>query len=331
MDKKAMDKTSRLSGITGWLKEYTTVVAITVVFLVFALFAPGFLTLSNLSSVLNQSAILMLVATGMSFTVVSGGTDLSVAATYGLGAMAAVLGLEAGLPAIVCVMLAILMGALFGLLNSFLIVKVKISIWLTTIGTLFIGESIERIVTKGGTAIYMTKVPEFYSYIGQGFLIRVGSFSLKFCVLLALAVALAAHFVLSRTIYGRHLYAAGAQYRAAELSGVAVKRNMTIAFVLSGICCCLAGVVSSSNMSSYIPLGGRYYLLDSMGAVFIGSTLNKRGFTNIPGMIVGVLFFGILSNGMNLMGLHYYWQSVARGAMIFAILAVDSYRRSKMV
>lgn len=330
MEKTAKAEKNALP-IGRWLKDYTTLVAIVVVFLIFALFAPGFLTLNNLSSVLNQSAILLLVATGMCFTVVCGGTDLSVAATYGLGAMVAVLSLQAGLPTFVCILLAIAMGVLFGLLNSFLIVKVQISIWLTTIGTLFIGESIERIVTKGGTAIYMTNVPSDYAFIGQGFLVKAGSFSMKFSVILALVVALCAHFVLSRTIFGRHLYATGSQYKAAELSGVAVRRNTMIAFVLAGVCCCMAGMVSSSNMSSYIPLGGRYYLLDSMGAVFIGSTLNRRGFANIPGMIVGVLFFGILSNGMNLLGLHYYWQSVARGAMIFAILAIDSYRRSKMV
>lgn len=198
-----------------------------------------------------------------------------------------------------------------------------------TIGTLFIGESIERIVTRGGTAIYMMEVPELYSYIGQGFLLRTGNFNLKFCVLLALIVALITHFVLARTVYGRYLYSTGAQYKAAELSGVPVRKCMTLAFVISGVCCCMAGIVSSSNMDSYIPLGGRYYLLDSMGAVFIGSTLHKRGFANIPGTIIGVLFFGFLSNGMNLLGLHFYWQSVARGAMIFAILAIDSYRRNK--
>lgn len=330
MDHGRLDKATLRRGIAR-LKDYTTVITIVAVFLIFAIFAPGFLTLRNLSSVLNQSAILLLVAVGMCFTVVCGGTDLSVAATYGLGAMVAVFGLQRGLPTPVCIVLSLVTGALFGLLNSFLIVKVKISIWLTTIGTLFIGESIERIATRGGTAIYMSSVPTAYSYIGQGFVIAAGDLRVKFCIVMALIIALIAHFVLSKTTYGRRLYATGVQYHAAKLSGVPVKKCMTLAFVISGICCCMAGVVTSANMSSYIPLGGRYYLLDSMGAVFIGSTLNKRGFANIPGTIIGVLFFGILSNGMNLLGLHFYWQSVARGAMIFAILAVDSYRRSKMV
>ncbi len=318
-------------GVLQWLYNYTTVVAIVLVFLFFAFAAPSFLTLSNLCSVLNQSALLMLVATGMCLTVVAGGTDLSVAATYGLGAMAAVLCLEAGLPVGVAILAAILLGVLYGLFNSLLIVKVKISIWLASIGTLFIGESIERIVTKGGTAVYMTDVPAAYSFIGKGVLFEAGDFSVKFSIVLALIVALAAHFLLSRTVYGRQLYATGQQVRAARLSGVPVDKFMTIAFVIAGVCCALSGVVSSATMSSYIPLGGRYYLLDSMGAVFIGSTLNKRGFANIPGMLIGVLFFGLLSNGMNLMGLHFYWQSVARGGMIFLTLALDSYRRSNLV
>ncbi len=331
MQNKMTRDTLSAKKVSTFFREYTTVIALVLIFLLFAIFAPGFISLSNLSTILNQTAILMLVSVGMCFAVVGGGTDLSVAATYGLGAMVAVLGLQAKLPPVVCILLALLTGAVYGLINSFLIVRVKISIWLATIGTLFIGESIERIVTKGGTAIYMTRVPEAYSFIGQGFLFRAGDFSLKFCVVLALVVVLIAHFVLAHTNYGRRLYATGIQYKAAELSGVPVKHCMTIAFVIAGVCCCMAGMVSSSNMSSYIPLGGRYYLLDSMGAVFIGSTLDKRGLSNIPGTVIGVLFFGMLSNGMNLLGLHYYWQSVARGALIFAILAVDSYRRSKMV
>ena len=108
MEKTAKAEKNTLT-LVRWLKDYTTLAAIVVVFLIFAFFAPGFLTLNNLSSVLNQSAILLLVATGMCFTVVCGGTDLSVAATYGLGAMAAVLSLQAGLPTFLCVILAIAM------------------------------------------------------------------------------------------------------------------------------------------------------------------------------------------------------------------------------
>lgn len=331
MQKKIIQAGNIQKRIGRFFLDYTTIVAIILIFIAFSVFAPGFLSLANLSSILNQSAILLLVSVGMCFTVIGGGTDLSVAATYGIGAMIAVLCLQAKLPTILCITASLIAGALYGLLNSFLIVKVHISVWLATIGTLFIGESIERIVTKGGTAIYMTKVPDAYSFIGQGFVLQAGDFNLKFCVILAFLVALLAHFVLAHTVYGRQLYATGAQPKAAELSGVPVNKCMTIAFVIAGICCCMAGMVSSSNMSSYIPLGGRYYLLDSMGAVFIGSTLNKRGFSNIPGMVIGVLFFGVLTNGMNLLGLHYYWQSVARGTMIFAILAIDSYRRSKLV
>lgn len=124
MEKTASSKFSLLT----FVKEYTTVVAIVVVMLAFAVFAPGFITVTNLSSVLNQSAVLLLVASGMCFTVVAGGTDLSVAATYGLGAMIAVISLEAGLPTGLCLLLSLMGGALFGLLNSFLIVKVRISI-----------------------------------------------------------------------------------------------------------------------------------------------------------------------------------------------------------
>jgi len=322
-----------LEKIKKVLYEYTTVIMLLIIFIFFSFSADGFLTLSNITTVLSQSSVLLLVSIGMCFVVISGGTDLSVAATYGLGGMVTVLCIQAGLPAPAAFLLAVLTGAIYGLINSFLILKVHITVWLTTLGTLFIGESIEKIVTKGGTPIYLSKVGGLFDYIGMGTLYssqsESGVVTIKFSIILAIIVALIADFLLRKTVFGRNLYAAGLQRGAAKLAGVPVDKCVALAFVISGMCCSLGGIIGTSVLSSYIPVNGRYYLLDAIGTVFIGSTMHNRGFANIPGMLAGVLFFGLLTNGLNLLGVHFYWQNVVRGLLILLILAMDAYRRNR--
>lgn len=325
MEKKSFD-------LKKFLYDNTTAIFLLAIFVFFSVFAEGFLTLGNITTALSSSSVLMLISLGMCFVVISGGTDLSVAATYGIGGMVCVLSIREGLSPVLAILLALAAGAVFGLINSFLILKVGISVWLTTLGTLFIGESIERIVTKGGTPVYLSRVTGLFKSIGQGTVINLqqqgANITIKSSLILALVLAAVAAFILKKTVFGRHLYAAGLQRKASELAGVSANKCVAIAFVLSGMLCCLGGVVGSSQLVSYIPVGGRYYLLDSIGTVFIGSTMHKRGFANIGGTVVGVLFFSFLTNGLNLLGVQYYWQYVIRGGMILLVLAVNAYQRN---
>jgi len=310
---------------------FITPIVLLIVFVIFSVLAPAFFKLNNLVTILSQISVLALVAVGLSFVVASGGIDLSIAASYGLGSMVSILLLKAGFNWIIAIIAALFTGFIIGSFNSFLILKAKITIFLATLGTLFIGESIERIVTTGGSPVYLPGMSEMFKFIGKGSLLVVQQsptvrIDLKFSVLLAIIVAALAHILLSKTTFGRMLYALGAQKEAAELSGVPVKRYTFYAFIICSITCSLAGIVGSSALTAYIPLTGRYYLMDAIGAVFIGSTLNKKGFPNIPGTLIGVLFFGIISNGLNLVGINFYWQAVARGLLIFLILAADAYK-----
>lgn len=315
-----------------FLYDNTTAFMMLGIFAFFSVFAEGFLSIGNITTVLSSSSVLLLVSIGMCFVVISGGTDLSVAAAYGMGGLVCVYAIRSGIPAEAGILLALAAGLVFGLINSFLILKVGISVWLATLGTLFIGESIERIVTKGGTPVYLSGVDGVFKSIGQGTVVNIvqegANITIKSSIVLALIIAVAAAFILKKTVLGRHLYAAGLQRRAAELSGVSVGKCVTIAFVVSGACCCLAGVIGGAQLSSYIPVNGRYYLLDAIGTVFIGSTMHRRGFANVGGTIVGVIFFGFLTNGLNLIGVQFYWQYVIRGGLILFVLAVNAYQRN---
>jgi ribose transport system permease protein len=312
------------------LTRYTTVIALIGVTILFSLMTPSFFTATNVANILSQSAILALVAIGLSFVVASGGIDLSIAVSYDLGAMVAIMVLQAGMGWIPAILLGLLAGALVGLFNGFFVVRLNVTPFLVTLGTMFIGESVQKIFTKGGEPIFLPGMDEMFKFLGRASALLIytadgGRIDFKFSIVLALVVTVIAYFVLNRTIFGRHLFALGSQKEAAYLSGVPVKRYTVYAFVICGVICAFAGMVGSSVLAAYTPLSGKYYLMDAIGAVFIGSTLSRQGRANIPGTLVGVLFFGIVANGLNLAGINFYWQAVARGVLIFLILGLDSY------
>ncbi|APM39357.1 ABC transporter permease [Clostridium kluyveri] len=312
------------------LIRYSTIIALLLLIIGLSVTTPDFLNPGNLINIFSQSAILALVSVGLCLVVAAGGIDLSVAVAFDIGGMVSVLLLEAGSGWLIAIIFGLLSGAIVGAFNSFLVLKVKITIFLATLGTLFIGQSIEKIITKGGTPVYMPEMDGVFKFLGDGSIFVVqkwgGQIDFKFSVILAILVSVLVHFLLKKTILGRYLYAIGSQSEAAKLSGVPVKKYTFYAFVLCSVICALAGIVGASAVKSYVPLSGSYYLMDAIGAVFIGSTLNEKGFVDVPGTLVGVIFYGVVSNGLSLEEINFYWQSVAHGLLMFSVLILNSYR-----
>ena len=321
---------------TDTLLRYITIIALVMILIVFAFGSDQFAKVSNIVNILSQSSVLGLVAIGLTFIVVIGGVDLSIAAAFGIGGLVSVSLMNIGVGWVPAILATIVVSIIFGLINAFLIVRIRISIWLGTLGTLFIVESIERILTRGGAPIYLPDMPDAFKFLGSGSLLQIisdsmGRVDLKFSVLFVIVIAVIANFILRKTVFGRSLYAIGLQKKAASLSGISADKYVTIAFIISSLLCAFGGMFGSSVLKSYIPVNGRYYLMDAIGAVFIGSTMDKRGYANIPGTLIGVLFFGVMSNGLNLTGISFYWQSIAKGVLIFMILALDSYKTNSLM
>ena len=319
---------------TESLLQISTVLMIIAVVVFFSVSTSTFMTAVNISNILSNSTILMLVAVGLCFVIAAGGVDLSIAAAVDLGAMTSVLLLRAGTNWIICIFAGLIAGSLLGLFNSFMVIKAKIAPFIATLGSLFIVESIQQIITRGGEPIHLPGMNESFRFLGRGSLfmsdVALGRIDFRFSILLALIVASAAFFVLSKTSFGRRVKAIGAQKDAAELAGIPVKRYICIAFVVCSCIAALGGMVSAAVLTTYVPLSGRFFLMDAIGAVFIGTTFSKHGFVNVPGTIVGVVFFSIVNNGLNLLGIHMNWQNVTIGILIFLFLALDAYRRNMM-
>jgi ribose transport system permease protein len=288
-----------------------------VIMLTFTLLTPTFLTGGNLLAVLNQTALLALVAAGMTVVVRGGGIDLSVGVALDLAALAAAAAVADGYVAWVAVVVGLAFGLAVGLVNAFLIVALHIPPFLATLSVWFIGTSVQQLLTVGGAPIYLvrSRVPEGFALWGNGYLLGI-----PLPVVAAVLVAGVAYLALDGSRWGRDLTVTGEQPSAARISGKRVGALGASAYVLAAGVAGLAGVILASRTYAFIPASGQLYVMDAIGAVFIGATLSKYGRVSIPGTLMGVLIFALLANGMNLVGLSFFWQGLARGAALLLVL-----------
>uniref|UniRef100_UPI0013CED3C2 ABC transporter permease n=1 Tax=Pseudomonas viridiflava TaxID=33069 RepID=UPI0013CED3C2 len=282
---------------------------------VFALEAPGFLSWGNLSSlILNNFVLLAIVAVGMTWAVAAGGIDLSVGTAVDFASLGFVVALNGGHGLGAAAVVALLAGGSAGAFNALLIAGLRISPFLATLGTLFIGTSVQQLLSDGGQPIY----------IAQGVLPGITGVVILGLPLSVWLVALLAGvygLVLARGRLGREILAVGTQPQLAYYSGLSIRRIAVQVFVGSALACAVAGILLSSTVNAYVPMSGNAYLISAIGAVFMGTTLSRQGRPNIVGTLLGVLFINVIANGLLLIGWNFYWQQVATGALIFLVLA----------
>ncbi|HBF28209.1 ABC transporter permease [Rhizobium sp.] len=302
------------------LLRYGLLIAIFAVVVVFANLAPSFLTGANLLSVLvNNVALLAIVSIAMTFAVTSGGIDLSVGTAVDFASFAFVTLVLHGAPVGAAVLAGLLAGGVVGVVNGVLISAVGISPFLATLGTLFIGRSVQQLLTNGGNPVYLPQagIPEAFAFIGHGRLLGV-PLPLVITGLLVLITAV----ILSKTRFGRVLTAIGIQTSVVRYSGLSVNWTVAAAYAIASLIAAVAGIVLTSTVNVYIPSSGNAFLLNAIGATFIGTTIHRLHRPNIIGAVLGVLLLGLVSNGLLLSGLNFYWQQVATGLLIFAVLAL---------
>lgn len=289
----------------------------------FAAWSPVFLQGQNLLNIVEGSAILLILALGMTLIVATGGIDLSVGIALDFGAAFAIVAMkdyDAGWLTAVCV--GIGGGALVGICNSILIVGLRISPFMATIGTFFIGSSVQRIFTDGGGPISHRQMPDGFRNIAMGDL-----WGIPAEVIIAGTLALIYFILLERSILGRRIHAMGMQRPAAIVAGIRVNRTLILCYILAAATCAVAGLIAAASIRMFTPLSGFAYLLDAIAAVFIGAALHPRGRPNVPGTLVGVLFLGVITNGLTLMGLNFNTRDGVSGIILISALALAVAQR----
>ncbi|WP_233967316.1 ABC transporter permease [Pectobacterium polaris] len=285
----------------------------------FSLQNPIFLTLGNGANLLQGSAVLLIVALAMTLVVTAGGIDLSVGVALDFGAAFALVALKVyGLPWQAAVLAALAGGALIGLLNAVLIIHCRIKPFLATLGTWFIGSSIERIYTEGGGPIAYRRMAPQYHELAVGDL-----WGIPVPIVIVAVLLLAYYLLFERSIAGKRIHAMGLNAPAALIAGVNVRRTMFWLLIVTSVTCAIGGVVLSANLRQFTPLAGQAYLMDAIAAVFIGTAFHAQGRPNVAGTLIGVLFLGMIANGLNLMGLNFIVKDALSGVILVLALALS--------
>lgn len=282
---------------------------------------PAFLSGGNISNVLRATGFTLITALGMTFILIAGGLDLSVGSILALGGVVAGLLMVGGTPLWLAILLAIVSGAIIGLINGVIIVKFKIPPLIMTLGMYYMARGAVYILTQG---VPVYPLPDSFQAIEQGKILGIPSI-----VIIAGVLAIVAHFVLSRTTFGRKVYAVGGNTEAAHLSGIRIGKTNIAVYVLTGGLAALTGILMASRLASAQAGAGMGYELTVIAAVIIGGTSTFGGAGTILGTVIGALFMNILSNGMTLMKVSVYWQNLVVGAVLVLAVIVDQYRRNK--
>jgi ribose/xylose/arabinose/galactoside ABC-type transport system permease subunit len=323
-DARAADSTA--TGVRGWaaafIAQHTVWLLLAGLVGVGGLFAPEFLSATNIFNVLRQATALAFVSVGQTFAIVADCIDLSVGAMISLTSCLAagvMDGQTAGiLPALGTVLLAVVAA---GLLNAFAVAQRRGNPFIVTLGSMAVINGAVLLYTK---ELHVGSVPDVVRILSEG---HLGPLPVP--VLLAAAMFLAAHVVLRRTRYGRYVLAVGGNEEVARLSGIATRRIKTITYLVSASGAGVTGVFLASRMNVGDPLVGFGFDLDAISAVVIGGTDIMGGRGSIAGTLGGVLLYAVLSNLMNLLNILPFSQIVIKGAII--VLAISTYqlRRSR--
>ena len=299
------------------IQRYSTLVVLILMFLGFSLFVNRFLAAQNLMNILQQIAILTIVGAGLTFGFAAKEMDLSVGFTVGMAGILVPLLLVDGHSIAVAIPAGLLAGLAVGLVNAFLVTVIGIPSLIATLamGSILFGLNF---LLTGGRAIY-GGLPDSYLALGQGQVM-----GLPVLAWFMLGAVLIAWFVMERTIFGRYIYAVGGNQKAAELSGVQVRRYRAAALVVCSLFAVVAGILLAARLGSGQPNAGERYLLDGLATVFIGMTMLRPGTATVLGTFCGALFIGIINNGLNLMGMDTYIQSIVKGLIILVAVAIVS-------
>ncbi|MFI2752912.1 ABC transporter permease [Cellulomonas sp. P22] len=322
------------AAVRTFLSRYAGVLVILAVVAFFAVVNDNFLTFKNMTDILRSVSVSAFLALGVTFSLVVDGFDVSIGSVASLatiGAAAAMVYHRQEL--FVAILVPLLLGAVVGLVNALLVVRLRLPDLLATLAMMFIVNGIQLTYTNG-YSIYpgvMTAsgpatgiiVPSFL-FIGQGDVLGV-----PFAVLLLLAVVVVAHLFLTRTTVGRHMFMVGGNAEAARHLGLSVGRLKTIAYVVSGLLAAVGGIVLTSRIGSGQISAGAPMLMDAVAAAYVGYAIFGQKRPSVIGTLLGALLIGILLNGLTMMNVPYYAQDIVKGGVFAIALAFAFLRKDK--
>ena len=315
------NKNRTTNPIVGIVKNNVGILSVLVLLCVIVSIATSkFLKPNNLISVLRQISINAYIALGMTLIIILGHIDLSVGAIVAMsGTLTVGFIVTQGLPIPVAIPLGILLGMAAGMISGMIVTYFRVPAFIITMAMMNVCSGVAY-VYSGGQATRIND--DFFSAIGTGYLFNTIPLPVVYMIILIIVIS----FLLGKTKFGTYIYAIGGNREAARLSGVPIKKVEIAVFTISGVLSAFAGLVLCSRMYSGQPSVGSGYELDAIAACVLGGTSMSGGKGRISGTIFGAMVIGVISNGLNLIGVSSYWQLIVKGLIIACAVLLDSQK-----
>lgn len=302
--------------LTRYTNQYGILIAFIAICIILAMASPKFLTVPNLRIILTQVSINALLAFGVTFVIITGGIDLSLGSVVAVvSVMTATFARPDTYPVIVPIVIGLLTGAAFGLFNGTIITKSKVPPFIVTLGTMTIARGLALIISNGRP---ISNLSDSFNFIGGGQLLGI-----PFPIIVLLIAFVICHLLLTKTIWGRYIYAIGGNETAAKASGINVSKIKMLVYILCGVLTALGGILLTSRITTGQPNAGQGFELDAIAAAIIGGTSTAGGKGTITGTLIGALIIGVISNGLDLLNVSSYYQQLAMGLIIIAAVIFD--------
>jgi ribose transport system permease protein len=303
----------------GFWADWTAIVALVLLVIVFAIASPIFLTWGNVQAILVAAAILVMLTIGQSYVIITAGIDLSVASALTLGSVVLGQVFSRGGNMVLACVLAVIAGTLVGVINGIVVAKGKITDFIVTLGTLSIAAGAALVFARGEP---VTIINLFLLRLATGALGPIPYF-----VIVAIIMVVIGHVVLFHTRFGTHLLATGGDPEAARAMGINTDRIKIAAYIISGFLAGVASILLTARIGAAEPAADTTYLLNSVAAVVLGGVSLFGGRGTIIGPVVGALLLTALVNGLTLLAVSQFYQQVAIGIVVVLAALLMRYQR----
>ena len=316
-----MDKKAKLS-FANLYSTYGVFFILVIEFLIFSLASKSFLTLGNILSVGRQMSFTGIAAIGMTLVMLTGGIDISVGSMLAMaGVLCAKLSADVGLPLWIAVVITLLIGALFGLINGAAVTRLHIPALIATLATQTILKGIAYLLTN---AVPVKNLSATYKFLGQGYIFGV----IPVPLIITVALYVLAWWYLDKTYLGRRVYLSGRNEEAARLSGINTKWTITGTYVFSGVFAAIAGVLMAARLGSGQPSVGSGFEMDVITATVLGGISVNGGKGKVVNVFVGACIMGVLANGMTMLNINQYLQWIINGLVLLFAVTMSNLRKS---
>jgi len=315
-----------------WLKgenikdKLGLLISLAVLIIIFTIMSDAFLTFSNISNLVLASALVGIVAAGMTVVIISGGFDLSVGGNVALTGVVVASLLADGVSQPVAMLAGMLVGVAVGAFNGFSVTKLRINPFITTLAMMIIVRAVAFIYTGGlsfGISDTRPVFPDF-GFWGRGHLLEI-----PVPVWLFILVSIGVFILLNKTIFGREVYAIGGNEEAARVSGININRVKFTVYVMIGMLASFAGVLLASRLTAGIPGAGNGYEFQAITAVILGGASLSGGKGKVTNTVLAIIVLGVLGNGFILIGLSSFHQDAARGVLLLVSVGIDQIRQRR--